>query len=150
MEAYGIATLGDVDLLVYFFALVKDVLLLVVKAGLQTLQQLYHELLKSVVLPTPKPHPLKLTIAFLLDQPQKVRFKQVHEILEQKIFVNVSPDVLRQLFHETHVLWGLDSVILVVLPVILKILFETFDHGPIQGSAFVEMCQQSQPLGQVF
>jgi len=68
-----------------------------------------------------------------------VRFKQVHEIFEQKVFVNISPDVLRQFLHEAHIFWGLDSIVLVVMPVVLKVLFETFDHWPIQGSTFVEM-----------
>ena len=61
----------DVDLLVDFFTLIKDVLLLVVEAWLQTLQQFNHELLKSVVLPAPE-RSLRPTVAVLSHQPQKV------------------------------------------------------------------------------
>lgn len=66
-------------------------------------------------------------------------FEGIEEIFEEKVFIDVSSDVSWQFFHKSHVFVRLDGVILIIAPVILKILFESFDHFSAQRSALVKM-----------
>jgi hypothetical protein len=50
--------------------------------------------------------------------------EQVDEVFKEEFLVNVPPDVLGKLLHETLVFVGLYGIVLVVLPVVFEVLLE--------------------------
>jgi len=57
--------------------------------------------------------------------------------------------MIGQLCHKSHIDGGLDGVILVISPVVLKVALKSLSHLLGQRAASVEMGKQTQPLGEV-
>ena len=54
--------------------------------------------------------------------------EKVEEVIEEEILINVCLDVVWQLVHETLIFFGLNSIVLVILPVVFKVDFESLCH----------------------
>ena len=54
--------------------------------------------------------------------------EQIQEIVEKEVFINICLDVIGKLIHESLILFRLDGVILIILPVVFKVNFEPFGH----------------------
>lgn len=86
-ESNGVLTLHHIDLLIYFFTLLKYEILCVVEARFQSLKNLDHKLLELVVIPII--HSLPITNGIFFDQ-SKMSTKVVDKISKQKVAVNIS------------------------------------------------------------
>ena len=72
--------------------------------------------------------------------------EQIQEIVEKEVFINICLDVVGKLIHESLILFRLDSVILIVLPIVFKVDFEPFGHFVWKRSILVEVSQESKPF----
>ena len=100
LEADRVTARGHVDLLVDFFALLKDELFRLVKSRLELLEGFNHELLVLSVFPGVKDALVWGTDAVLFKE-LEVGPEQVDEVFKEEFLVNVPPDVLGKLLHET-------------------------------------------------
>ena len=96
-------------------------------------------------------HPcIKLTFlrptGAVLFQELEVYVEQIQKVVEEEVLVDVRLDVVWQLVHKSLILFGLDGIILVVLPIVFKVYLKPFGHLVGQWTVLVEMGEESQPL----
>ncbi len=100
LEADRVTARGHVDLLVDFFALLKDELFWLIKSRLELLEGFNHELLVLSVFPGVKDALVWRADAVLFKK-LEVGPEQVDEVFKEEFLVNVPPNVLGKLLHET-------------------------------------------------
>ena len=82
----------------------------------------------------------------VLFQKLEVYVEQIQKVVEEEVLVDVRLDVVWQLVHKSLILFGLDGIILVVLPIVFKVYLKPFGHLVGQWTVLVEMGEESQPL----
>ena len=75
--------------------------------------------------------------------------EHIQEVCEKELLVDVCSDIVWQLIHKSLILLGLNGVVFVILPVILKIDLKVLCHFLWKRLVVVEMSQKSKPLGEV-
>lgn len=138
----------DIDLLIDFIILLKDKFFWLEESWLQRLQDLNHELRVLSVRPF-----IEIGVSIVGTIPNgvfslhfEVNLEHIEEISKEEVLVDVGPNIVGQLIHESLILLGLDSVVLVILPVVFKIQFKLLSHLLRQWLIVVEMSQQTKPL----
>ena len=135
----------DVNLLVHFVGLLKNVLLSRVEARFERLEHLSHELRVLRVFPAVVGRLRTVTVLLYAELDPE----QVEEAVEEEELVDVVLDVVWQLSHEPLPRIALDRVVLVVCPEVLEVAFEALSHFLGQGMVLVEVGEQAEPLGEL-
>ena len=134
-------TTDDVDLLVNFLTLLKDVFALLVESRLKARQDLNHEVGVLSVCPLIVLGEALLILEALWLGEDKVDLELFKEVLEEEVLEDVALDVVRQLAHQCRILLRRNRIVLVVLPVVAEVFFNFCGHLGRQRLVLIKMLE---------
>ena len=116
------------DLLVHFFPLLEDVLLLFKVARLERLADLDHEGGVGAVGPIVELDDSTVVLIGVWLREKEVYFEQVQEILEQEVLVDVGLNLDWQLTHDILIFLRSDGVVFIIFPEVFEVLLKLLGH----------------------